>query len=196
MQRKRHLFPGKSVGDWIGIIFFSAAVLLAGVRAMHEPGLFTGLSFVHNATLAVLFCLRRPSTRDDRLGLVLAVLAVSWPTGISVTDITGWRVGLALLGIGLVFWSLLALGRSFGLAPDDRGLVQRGPYRIVRHPMYLGELVYLAARVAGAFSWLHFGLLVGLGILQVMRILREERLITDYADYTRRTRWRLLPGVW
>jgi hypothetical protein len=196
MQRKRHLFPGKSVGDWIGIIFFSGAVFLAGERVLQALNLFTSLSFVHNATLAVLFCLRRPSTRDDPLGLVLAVLAVSWPTGISVTDITGWRVGLALFGMGLVFWSLLALGRSFGLAPADRGLVQRGPYRLVRHPMYLGELVYQAARVAGAFSWLRFGLLVGLGALLIIRILREERLIAGYVDYTQWTRWRLLPGVW
>src|SRR5262249_24431424 len=38
-------------------------------------------------------------------------------------------------------WSLATLGRCFGLFPEARGLVRSGPYRMVRHPVYLGELV-------------------------------------------------------
>ena len=47
-----------------------------------------------------------------------------------------------LTSTGVVFtvWALWCLGRSFGVAPADRGLVQCGPNRLVRHTMYLGEL--------------------------------------------------------
>ena len=49
--------------------------------------------------------------------------------------------GVVVLGTLLTIWSLATLGRCFGLFPEVRGLVLRGPYRLVRHPVYLGELV-------------------------------------------------------
>ena len=67
---------------------------------------------------------------------------------------------------------------------------------MVRHPMYLGELVYQASCVAGSFTILRLGLLLGFVYLEIIRILREERLIAGYARYAEQTRWRLLPGIW
>ena len=50
----------------------------------------------------------------------------------------GVSVGLVLQLVGLVICvaSFLALGRSFGFVAADRGLVRRGPYAVVRHPIY------------------------------------------------------------
>lgn len=60
-------------------------------------------------------------------------------------------IGQVITGLGLllVLWALGTLGRSFGIAPADRGLVKDGPYRFVRHPMYLGEPDLLAGAVIG-----------------------------------------------
>jgi protein-S-isoprenylcysteine O-methyltransferase Ste14 len=50
----------------------------------------------------------------------------------------GINAGLALqlVGLSICVWSFLALGRSFGFVAADRGLVRRGPYAVVRHPIY------------------------------------------------------------
>ena len=71
---------------------------------------------------------------------IAAVLAFT-PPG------SGSEQGLMLVGelvaVLACLWllaSVLALGRCFGVLPEARGLVTRGPYRTVRHPVYLGEI--------------------------------------------------------
>jgi protein-S-isoprenylcysteine O-methyltransferase Ste14 len=75
-----------------------------------------------------------------------------------------------------------------------------GPYRYVRHPAYVGAILYeLAVPVLFASWW---ALLVsGLNaILLILRTALEDRTLqaelTGYADYTRQVRHRLLPGIW
>ena len=110
-------------------------------------------------------------------------------------------VGNALLVAGLVFAvvSVAVLGRCFGVLPDVRGLVMRGPYRLVRHPLYLGELVALLGVVVGSHRWwLALPVwLVGL-LLQLVRTGYEEQslrtVFPEYGDYAARTK-RLIPGV-
>ena len=73
----------------------------------------------------------------------------------------------------------------------------REPYRWVRHPMYLGELVLRAALVAASTQTLMAaGLLIALAVIQILRALREERIITGYSVYASQVIYRLLPGVW
>jgi protein-S-isoprenylcysteine O-methyltransferase Ste14 len=101
------------------------------------------------------------------------------------------------MGYALVLWSLLVLGSRFGIAPADRGLVAHGPYSFVRHPMYLGELVLRLALVSTSPQpFLAAGLFLALVVIQIMRAIREERIIAGYPDYSVRVRFRLIPGVW
>ena len=89
------------------------------------------------------------------------------------------------------------LGTRFGIAPADRGLVAHGPYRLVRHPMYLGELVLRLALVSvSPQPILSAGLFVALAAIQVSRARREERIIAGYPQYTVQVPYRLIPGVW
>jgi protein-S-isoprenylcysteine O-methyltransferase Ste14 len=101
---------------------------------------------------------------------------------------------------GTVFtiWSLATLGRCFGLLPEVRGLVLRGPYRLVRHPVYLGELLsavgLLLARPHPLIV-LIFGVFV---LLQYARTVYEERALSavfpaEYPVYRARVP-RLVPG--
>ena len=61
----------------------------------------------------------------------------------ATTSTTSLLAASAVVVLGTLFtiWSLATLGRCFGLFPEVRGLVLRGPYRLVRHPVYLGEIV-------------------------------------------------------
>lgn len=108
-------------------------------------------------------------------------------------------LGLQLVGLAICLPSLLVLGRSFGLAAADRGLVFRGPYGVVRHPLYSGYLLTQAGYFLQSMS-VRNALVIALALgCNAGRALAEERLLNgsvDYKAYEQSVRWRLIPGVW
>ena len=184
------------LGNVIGLAFFAFATFLSGLAAVESPTILAWLSLVHNGLLTAIYCIRRPAVRSDRVGLWLGLIAAFLPLVSYPKEIPTWLLIPGLAGYVLTLWSLLALGRSFGIAPADRGLVRHGPYRLVRHPMYLGELVYRCALVGASLSAGNLVVLLALILVQVARIKREEKIIAYYDEYAKQIRWRLLPGIW
>ena len=184
--------------DRIGLAFFTFAAVVSFLAAWEHQSLLAWLAATHNVILAVLYARRKPAVKYDRLGLCLGLLAAVLPMRTVHSVEMSLPLTIAgLLGYSLVFWSLISLGNSFGIAPADRGLVVCGLYRIVRHPMYLGELVLRAALVtASTQALLATGSLITLAVIQVLRILREERILTGYGAYASQVPYRLVPGVW
>jgi len=184
--------------DRLGLAFFTFAAVVSALAAWEQPTILAWLAAFHNAILAALYARRKPASSHDQRGLWLGILAAVLPLAAPYpTEMPLPFLIIGLLGYGLVIWSLLFLGSSFGIAPADRGLVTRGPYGFVRHPMYLGELILRAALVVSASRPLLAGaLLVALIAIQIIRALREERIINTYATYASRVRYRLIPGVW
>ncbi len=106
---------------------------------------------------------------------------------------------LILGGIAFALWALFLLGRSISLLPQARRLVTRGPYAIVRHPLYLGEMVAVAGIALQYFSPSAL-LLAGVSwVFQFLRMTYEERVLSqsfpDYKDYMARTA-SLVPGMY
>lgn len=106
---------------------------------------------------------------------------------------------IALIGIALAFASLLFLKRSFAVLPTVRGVVKGGPYGIIRHPLYLGEALYVFGAMMIGFSAVSLLLFAITMVLMLARIDMEERKMStqaDYRDYSLRVRYRLLPYIY
>jgi protein-S-isoprenylcysteine O-methyltransferase Ste14 len=105
--------------------------------------------------------------------------------------------GLLLAGLVWSVWAVRTLGRSFSVIPQARAVVSAGPYRVVRHPLYLGEIVATLGLAVVRPSAETFGAWVLLCVLQAFRAAHEERLLAatlpDYDGYRRCTR-RHVPG--
>ena len=105
---------------------------------------------------------------------------------------------LLVAGTAWALWSLHFLSGNLSVLAQVRGLADRGPYRWVRHPLYLGEIVSLLGVTVAASSLAAVGLWLVLCGLQAYRALREEQVLLQalpgYRDYRRRTA-ALVPGL-
>ncbi len=102
----------------------------------------------------------------------------------------------------LFVWARVTFGRrSYHVVadPTEGGLVTRGPYRYIRHPIYAAMCLFACAGLAGHWSWTA-GLWRGLVLASaVIRIICEETLVAArylaYAQY-KTTTWRLVPFLY
>lgn len=103
-----------------------------------------------------------------------------------------------LAGLVLVVVAFLSLNRSFGLAPENRGIKTAGAYRFVRHPMYLGYMLAETGVVLDNFALFNLFILAVSVLFLLLRLRAEEQLLQQdraYRTYARRTRWKLVPFI-
>jgi len=137
--------------------------------------------------------------------LVLAGLDAgrfNWAPAPPALQLLGW-LGSALAA-SLIWWtaSVNTFLARYVRIQEDRGqqVVTRGPYRFVRHPMYAGIIVFMLSipLVLGSLWALVPGALIC--VIFVIRTALEDHTLQaelpGYTEYARRTRYRLLPGVW
>jgi protein-S-isoprenylcysteine O-methyltransferase Ste14 len=162
----------------------------------------------HLLVLGIALTRRPPEVQDHSLPSSAAVvIAYAYPYAqvIYLRWVPGepaWPAGglvLVTLAAFLSIASLLSLGRRFGVFPALRGLMTRGPYRLVRHPMYLA---YMLADIGYNVQEWNTGtaLLVMAGWASLIyRIHAEERILsqsTGWSTFTASVRYRLIPGIW
>ena len=116
--------------------------------------------------------------------------------GPMVPDILTATVSVS--GLMLVIAGKRTLGRSFGIAPGNWGIVIGGPYSFVRHPIYTGYLVTHLAFLLANPTPLN-AMAVGIAdAALIIRALIEERVLVkdvEYQAYCRRVDWHLVPGL-
>ena len=162
------------------------------------------LLLVSEALVVVLTVVRRPAGIVDRTlrARLLTGVATFGPPLVRPEAISAVpepvTVAISAIGLIIVVLGKLSLGRSFGLAPANRGIVSSGVYRFVRHPIYLGYLVtHVGFVLANPGDW-NMVVLAAADLALMLRARCEEQtLATDetYRVYMHRVRWRVLPGV-
>ena len=166
----------------------------------------TDLLLVVGEALVVVFTfLRRPAQIVDRrtLARLVTTLSVLLPLLVRAGQDSPFisEVAATFLlsgGLAVVVGGKMSLGRSFGLLPANRGVMDRGLYKVVRHPIYLGYLMihigFLAAHPSG---WNAVVLLIGDAALMVRALYEEHTLGQDpkYVRYCQTVKWRIIPGV-
>jgi protein-S-isoprenylcysteine O-methyltransferase Ste14 len=178
-----HLTATFTTADWI---YVSQHLLVLGIALTRPSPVVQDLSLPSTASVVVAYAY--PYAQVVYLRWVPGEPA--WPAG-----------GLALVTLGacLSLASLLSLGRRFGVFPALRSLTTRGPYRFVRHPMYLA---YVLADIGYNLQEWNSGtaLLVMAGWASLLyRIQAEERMLSHdakWSAYVASVRYRLLRGIW
>ena len=160
----------------------------------------------------------RTGTKQDRstLGVIWLVIMASIAAGVYVAS--RWpaaalpngqmfaSVGVFLFVAGLLlrWWAIIALGRFFTVdvtIEKDHELVERGPFRLVRHPSYTGVLLAFVGFALTLRNWAALLIvLVPIFAAFIRRMNVEEEALSRalgsrYADYMRRTK-RLVPFVY
>jgi protein-S-isoprenylcysteine O-methyltransferase Ste14 len=183
-------------------VLLSVTVLEDFAQTRRVTGL---LLLVSEAMVVVLTIFRRRTNIVDRsvAAMVVTTLSLVGPPLLRPSD------GPALLpdamtalisafGLCFVIAGKFSLGRSFGLAPANRGIVDSGPYLLVRHPIYTGYLVTHIAFLAAHPRPLNLAIVVIADSALVIRALLEERVLgrdARYRSYCSRVGWHLVPKV-
>ncbi len=174
-------------------------------KAFLQTGKWTLFFWTVSEGLVVLFLVFRRESR------AVSARPWDWFIGIAGTltvllvrpgqrTIAPEAVGVSLQIAGTLFeiYGKAVLGRSFGIIAANRGFVFKGPYRLVRHPIYLGYLGTHIGFLLSNWSLRNVAVYAVTYFFQVARIFSEERLLggeEPYRDYCRKVRFRLIPGI-
>jgi protein-S-isoprenylcysteine O-methyltransferase Ste14 len=126
----------------------------------------------------------------------LSLLARPFPQSPQWFD--GIAATLTIAGLSTQLYAKLTLGRRFGVVAANRGICSSGPYRFVRHPIYLGYvMLHIGFFMLNPSLW-NLAVFAVLHSINIPRILIEEGLLArdpDYQQFMQKVRYRLLPGI-
>ena len=205
-----------------GYFAFSAVVCLQyGIKHLKgfDPNL-PQIHFISNAlsgfsmglfslTIAGLYALRLPAV-SKFAGTFPAIASflgayMMWPLILigPCKDLPLWArmVSCFLIMVSniLAVWILFWLGRSFSILPEGRKLVTRGPYALVRNPLYFVEMLGILGIAINFLSWQAVLLFILQTAMQFVRIHYEEKVLKEsfpeYEAYAAQT-WRVIPYLY
>ena len=204
------LFAGAGTTDWFrGWLFIALLVVTFSVNLV--------VMIIKNPVLLRERWKRRKDTKDfDKVFGVIYLVSVLVMLVLAGADAVRYQwssmaaslvypgAALHFAGIIPVQWSLVAnphLETTVRIQ-TDRGhkVISRGPYRYVRHPMYVGVILMFFGWPLILGSWVALGISCFIVCLLCVRTHFEDRTLRSelpgYTEFCRKTRYRLVPGLW
>ena len=195
MKNKPHVINFFVAVLWV----YFAWTFLSYFLITHKPSAL--IFFVTNSVTVILFLFRKnPLATSDKSFDWFCAIAGSFFSMLFRPASGIFLFGEIFTLIGSLFqlFGILSLNRSFGIIPANRGIHQRGAYRFIRHPMYLGAIIFcLGFFLANISMWngIIFSFIV---MAEITRIINEEEFFAkdeEYQKYKAKVRWRLIPYV-
>ncbi len=193
----------------------NSLIVYRDLKGLDAINLIKAVGFIHHLSiicfyiLLILLYFLRPSavlTSKSPVTNIVAILTAFIPFTIPLLGIKSFVDPLnavlssviIMLGMLLSIFALLALGRNVSVIPQARKLVKKGPYRLVRHPLYLGELISAFGIVVGEITIPTITVFLLFMLAEIYRSLQEEKLLSsifhEYKVYCSKTP-RFIPGV-
>ena len=205
---------------WSLLLASEVSALARSSSAMARSGLSDDLALEvarHTLTLAFFLLvlaayltrLRAVShARGFRERVLPMLVFMAGPVGIFVLQRLAWpprfqasrvAVALSVAGLALSLWALWHLRSSFSILAEARTVVRSGPYRFIRHPLYLGEAITMLGLCLLQGTFTALALWAGVNLFQVVRArIEEEKLAREfpaYQVYRRQSRF-IIPGIY
>lgn len=204
----------------LGMILF----LPAGTFRYWQAWVFMAVLIVPMLSVMLYFLKHDPDLLERRLRTrekerpQKAIIALSYPLFLAVFLLPGFdrRFGWSSVPAALVVLADIVILAGYGLfvlvirensfasrvieVESRQRVVSTGPYAVVRHPMYVANImIYLASPLALGSFWAFLPALLTPAVI-VARIFNEEKVLKEelegYTDYLGRVKYRLVPGVW
>jgi protein-S-isoprenylcysteine O-methyltransferase Ste14 len=206
------------------VTFGTLLFLPAGSFRFWQAWVYIGIMFLPGVLVFVYFYKRDPQLLERRSLLkekvpeqrrIMGVIYVTWLVALMLPGFDhryGWsRLPLwltvlseviVLSGYLTTFWVVKTNRFAARIIQVESGqeVISNGPYRVVRHPMYLGICImwlFTPLALGSYFTLPAFALLIPLIVLRLLneeRVLRQE--LAGYTEYCSQTRFRLVPFVW
>lgn len=195
-------------GMWFMLLALCVTIKIGSSLTDPWPSLLSGFCIGSFYILLALLVMTRSPAKAQADGLlprIAAFVGTYMPWTISFFGKTNQALpnlvssACVLTGMIMMLVTIRHLGRSFSLVPQARSVVQTGPYRWIKHPLYLAEEIAILGVVLQDPTPVTLTVLVLHIGVQVCRILYEEDLLRrscpEYSSYEA-SRWRLIPYVW
>ena len=196
----------RALGDCLLGASFLLATMPAGRDLSFSLAGVANMVWLAGAAIMAVMSFARFAPRSSTVNLrtvaatggMLFLPCLMRPTTPSIGVLATTGVLFELFGVALTQVARIYMGRRFGILPANRGIVSKGPFRWVRHPIYFGWLVLSIGYAMSFPSERNVVLLVVAIPLTVWRIDQEEAHLSadpEYRHYMDRVPYRLLPGV-
>lgn len=191
------------LGERVFVVLISIPFLTAFLKAM--PGHPQVILVAISEMLAVALILtRKPGAiATTAYAFLIAILGTMLPLMVRPggPDILApWATSILMIaGLAISISAKLFLNRSFGIVAANRGVKSGGPYRVVRHPMYLGYITAQVGFLLDNFTEETLLLYAVSWAIQILRIREEEGMLVKdhaYSAYSSKVRWKLVPGLY